>query len=286
MAKSSNWASQAGDYANHRYSDLKQINASNVGQLQVAWTMSTGVLRGHEGSPLVIGDTMYVHTPFPNNVYAVNLKDQSFKWKYEPKQNADVVPVMCCDTVNRGLAYGDGKILLQQADTTLVALDANTGKVVWTVKNGDPKIGETNTNAPHVFKDKVITGISGGEFGVRGRLIAYDLKTGKKVWTAWSTGPDKELLVDPAEDDDLDQRQDGAGRRRLLDQDLEGRSMEARRRHDLGLVLLRPEAEPRVLRHGQSGHLESCAAAGRQQLVDDASSRAISIPAWRSGPTR
>ena len=179
---------------------------------------------------------MYVHTPFPNNVYAVNLKDQSFKWKYEPKQNADVVPVMCCDTVNRGLAYGDGKILLQQADTTLVALDANTGKVVWTAKNGDPKIGETNTNAPHVFKDKVITGISGGEFGVRGRLIAYDLKTGKKLWTAWSTGPDKELLVDPAEDHDLDQRQDGADRRRLLDQDLEGRSMEARRRHHLGLV--------------------------------------------------
>ena len=181
MAKSANWASQTGDYANHRYSDLKQINASNVGQLQVAWTMSTGVLRGHEGSPLVIGDTMYVHTPFPNNVYAVNLKDQSFKWKYEPKQNADVVPVMCCDTVNRGLAYGDGKILLQQADTTLVALDANTGKVVWTAKNGDPKIGETNTNAPHIFKDKVITGISGGEFGVRGRLIAYDLEDGQEA---------------------------------------------------------------------------------------------------------
>ena len=197
MGSSSNWASQAGDYANHRYSDLKQINASNVGKLQVAWSMSTGVLRGHEGAPLVIGDTMYLHTPFPNNVFAVNLKDQSFKWKYEPKQDTDVIPVMCCDTVNRGLAYADGKIFLQQADTTLVALDMNSGKVVWSVKNGDPKIGETNTNAPHVFKDKVITGISGGEFGVRGRLIAYDVKTGKKVWTAYSTGPDAEMLVDP-----------------------------------------------------------------------------------------
>ena len=198
MGSSSNWASQAGDYANHRYSDLNQINAGNVAKLQVAWSMSTGVLRGHEGSPLVIGDTMYVHTPFPNNVFAVNLKDQSFKWKYEPKQNADVIPVMCCDTVNRGLAYGDGKIFLQQADTTLVALDMNTGKVVWSAKNGDPKIGETNTNAPHVFKDKVLTGISGGEFGVRGRLIAYDIKTGKKVWTGYSTGPDAEMLVDPS----------------------------------------------------------------------------------------
>jgi PQQ-dependent dehydrogenase (methanol/ethanol family) len=198
MSKSSNWAAQAGDYANHRYSELKQINAGNVGRMQVAWTMSTGVLRGHEGSPLVIGDTMYIHTPFPNNVFAVNLKDQSYKWKYEPKQDASVVPVMCCDTVNRGLAYGDGKILLQQADTTLVALDANTGKVLWSAKNGDPKIGETNTNAPHIFKDTVITGISGGEFGVRGRLIAYDLATGKKKWTAWSVGPDKDVLIDPA----------------------------------------------------------------------------------------
>jgi PQQ-dependent dehydrogenase (methanol/ethanol family) len=198
MSDPSNWASQAGDYANHRWSELAQINATNVGKLQVAWTMSTGVLRGHEGSPLVIGDTMYIHTPFPNNVYAVNLKDQTYKWKYEPKQDVSVVPVMCCDTVNRGLAYGDGKIFLQQADTTLVALDANSGKVVWSVKNGDPKIGETNTNAPHVFKDKVITGISGGEFGVRGRVTAYNIKDGRKVWNGYSVGPDAEMLIDPA----------------------------------------------------------------------------------------
>ena len=198
MKDSSNWASQAGDYANHRYSDLTQINAGNVGKLQVAWTLSTGVLRGHEGSPLVVGDTMYIHTPFPNNVYAVNLKDQTYKWKYEPKQDASVVPVMCCDTVNRGLAYGDGKVFLQQADTTLVALDASSGKVVWSVKNGDPKIGETNTNAPHVFKDKVLTGISGGEFGVRGRVTAYNIKDGKKVWTGWSVGTDQDLIFDPA----------------------------------------------------------------------------------------
>jgi PQQ-dependent dehydrogenase (methanol/ethanol family) len=197
MANPADWASQAGDYANHRYSTLDQINASNVSNLQVAWTMSTGVLRGHEGSPLVIGETMYVHTPFPNDVYAVNLSDQSIKWRYQPKQDVNVIPVMCCDTVNRGLAYGDGKILLQQADTTLVALDANTGKVLWSAKNGDPKKGETNTNAPHVFKDMVLTGISGGEFGVRGRVIAYDLHTGNKVWTAFSTGPDEEMLMDP-----------------------------------------------------------------------------------------
>ncbi|WP_253189888.1 MULTISPECIES: methanol/ethanol family PQQ-dependent dehydrogenase [Paraburkholderia] len=197
MKNPSNWAAQAGDYANHRYSPLKQINENNVGKLQVAWTMSTGVLRGHEGAPLVIGDTMYIHSPFPNKVIAINLKDQTFLWQYLPKQDDQVVSVMCCDTVNRGLAYGDGKIFLQQADTKLVALNAKTGDVVWTAQNGNPKAGETNTNAPHVFGDKVLTGISGGEFGVRGRLIAYDIKTGKPAWTAYSTGPDNEMLIDP-----------------------------------------------------------------------------------------
>lgn len=192
-----NWAMQAGNLSNQRYSELKQINKSNAKDLQVAWTFSTGVLRGHEGGPLVVGDTMYVHSPFPNKVFALNLGDQTIKWKYEPKQDATVIPVMCCDTVNRGVAYADGKVFLQQADTTLVALDAKTGKEVWKVKVGNPKIGETTTNAPHIFKDKVITGISGGEFGVRGRLTAYDIKTGKEVWMAYSTGPDKEMLMDP-----------------------------------------------------------------------------------------
>jgi PQQ-dependent dehydrogenase (methanol/ethanol family) len=193
-----NWTMQAGDLNNHRYSELKQITSKNAKDLQVAWTFSTGVLRGHEGGPLVIGDTMYVHSPFPNKVFALSLEDQSIRWKYEPKQDPTVIPVMCCDTVNRGLAYANGKIFLQQADTTLVALDAKSGNELWKVKVGDPKIGETTTNAPHVFKDKVLTGISGGEFGVRGRIAAFDINTGKQVWKAYSTGPDNELMVDPA----------------------------------------------------------------------------------------
>ena len=174
-----NHAMQAGDMYNQRYSKLTQINAQNVGKMQVAWMFSTGVLRGHEGSPLVIGNTMYLHTPFPNKVFAIDLDTQKIKWRYEPKQDAAVIPQMCCDTVYRGLAYAENKIFLQQADSTLVALDAGTGKVVWSVKNGDPKVGAVNTNAPHVFKDKVVTGISGGEWGVRGFLAAYDIKTGK-----------------------------------------------------------------------------------------------------------
>ena len=157
---------QTVDYANTRYSKLDQINAGNVKNLQVAWTFSTGVLRGHEGSPLVIGNMMYVHTPFPNIVYALDL-DQGGKivWKYEPKQDPAVIPVMCCDTVNRGLAYAENAIFLHQADTTLVSLDAKTGKVNWSVKNGDSKIGETNTATVLPVKDKLIVGISGAEFG-------------------------------------------------------------------------------------------------------------------------
>ena len=138
------WAMPTGDYANTRYSKLKQINASNVGKLQVAWTFSTGVLRGHEGGPLIIGSTMYVHTPFPNKVYALDLSNENkIIWSYEPKQDPNVIPVMCCDTVNRGLAYADGKIFLHHADDKLVALDAKNGKVEWTAVNGDPTKGQT-----------------------------------------------------------------------------------------------------------------------------------------------
>ena len=193
-----NWVMWGRTYDGQRYSPLNQINKDNVGGLQVAWTFSTGVLRGHEGGPLVIGDTMWIHTPFPNKVFSINLSDQSINWSYVPKQNAaETVPVMCCDTVYRGLAYADGKIFLQQADTTLVALDANTGEKLWSTVNGDPKSGSTNTNAPIVVGDKVYTGISGGEFGVRGFLAAYNINDGSLVWKAYSTGPDEEMLIDP-----------------------------------------------------------------------------------------
>jgi PQQ-dependent dehydrogenase (methanol/ethanol family) len=191
------WVMPAGDYANTRYSKLNQINASNVGKLQVAWTFSTGVLRGHEGGPLIIGNMMYVHTPFPNKVYALDLSQENkIVWRYEPKQDPNVIPVMCCDTVNRGLSYGDGKIFLHQADDKLVALDAKTGAVAWSVANGDPAKGQTGTSAPYVIKDKVLVGTSGGEFGVQCSMTAYDIKSGKQVWKAYSEGPDDQILVD------------------------------------------------------------------------------------------
>ena len=192
------WVMSAGNYANTRYSQLAQINLNNVQDLEMAWSFSTGVLRGHEGNSLIIDDVMYVHTPYPNIVYALDLNnDGAIKWKYEPKQNYDeTVPVMCCDVVNRGLSYGDGKIFLNQADTTLVALDINTGEVLWSDKRDTPTTGATNTGNANVFKDKIIVGISGGEFGVRGYVQAYDMN-GKTLYKAYSTGPDDEMMVDP-----------------------------------------------------------------------------------------
>ncbi len=199
-ADAKNWAMPTGDYANTRYSKLNQITAANVKTLQAKWTFSTGVLRGHEGGPLVIGDVMFVHTPFPNIVYALDLNnDGKILWKYEPRQNPNVIPIMCCDTVNRGVAYADGKIFLYQADTTLVALDAKTGKPVWSVQNADMpdgSKGESGTSAPMVVKDKVIVGISGGEFGVRSHVTAYNIKDGTKAWRAYSMGPDADTLID------------------------------------------------------------------------------------------
>lgn len=207
------WVMQTGDYANTRYTTLDQITKDNVKNLQVKWTFSTGVLRGHEGGPLIIGDVMYVHTPFPNNVFALDLKnDGKILWKYEPKQDPNVIPIMCCDTVNRGVAYAPktadhpALIVLNQADTTVVALDAATGKEVWKVKNGentDGGKGESGTAAPVVVKDKVLIGISGAEFGVHGSLAAYNLKDGSLAWRAYSTGSDADILVDPEKTTEL-----------------------------------------------------------------------------------
>ncbi|MDA8048722.1 MAG: methanol/ethanol family PQQ-dependent dehydrogenase [Rhodospirillales bacterium] len=197
-ASPDNWAIPALNYASTRYSPLNQINASNASHLQVAWTFSTGVLRGHEGQPLVIGNVMYLVTPFPNTVYALDLNNhERILWQYTPTQNPEVIPVMCCDTVNRGVAYGDGKIILHQADNTVVALDAKTGKVDWTTALASYKVGATGTEAPLVIGDKVIVGVSGGEFGVNGFVAALSMTDGHILWKAYSEGPDNMILLNP-----------------------------------------------------------------------------------------
>jgi len=196
MQDDNQWATQRKDYANTGYSKLSQINQSNIKNLKAAWTFATGVNRGHEGAPLVIDDTLYFTTAFPNNVYALDLNnEEKIKWSYFPKQDPSVQALLCCDNVTRGLAYGDGKIFLQQNDGQLVALDAKTGAKVWEVGVVDVKQGATTTNAPHVFKDKVITGCSGGEYGVRCYLTAYNIKDGSIAWRAYATGPDSDVLI-------------------------------------------------------------------------------------------
>jgi glucose dehydrogenase len=196
IANANNWAAPRGGLMNQGYSTLAQVNKGNVKNLKMAWTFATGVNRGHEGSPVVVGNMMYLHTAFPNNVYALDLNDnQKIVWSYFPKQDPSVQAVLCCDNVSRGLGYGDGKIYLQQNDGNLVALDAKTGAKQWSVLVNDPKVGATNTNAPHVIKDKVLTGCSGAEFGVRCFLAAYNIKDGSLAWKAYSTGPDAEVLI-------------------------------------------------------------------------------------------
>jgi len=192
------WLIPLGSYSGIRHSKLSQINTKNVAKLKVAWTQSTGTLRGQEGQPLVIGNTMYFESSYPNFVYSLDLDNVGrINWKFAPEQDKFAPSVACCDLVNRGVAYADGKILVTTLDTHVYALDAKTGKVLWSAQNGDPQLGQTMTSAPLVVHDKVIVGISGGEFGVRGHLSAYDLKTGKLAWRAFSVGPDNDILVDP-----------------------------------------------------------------------------------------
>jgi alcohol dehydrogenase (cytochrome c) len=191
------WPMPSGDYGNLRYSPLSAINISNAKDLRPVTTMSTGVNRGHEGQPLVIGNTMYVVTPFPNNLIAVDLTKPggAIKWIFEPHPDPRSVGIACCDVVNRGASFANGKIIYSLLDTNVVAVNADSGTEAWCTKVGDINRGETLTNAPLVVKNKVIVGNSGGELGVRGYVVALDVNSGKEVWRAWNTGPDKDVKI-------------------------------------------------------------------------------------------
>jgi lanthanide-dependent methanol dehydrogenase len=194
-----NWTIPARDYASTRYSPLDQITRDNVKSLKVAFTFSTSVLRGHEGAPLVVDGTMYIVTPYPNVLYALDLTKPgaSQKWKYEPKPNAAAQGVACCDVVNRGAAYAGTRVFFNTLDGATIAVDAATGKPLWRTQLGDINKGETMTMAPLVVKDKVLVGNSGGEYGVRGWLQALNVSDGKVAWRAFSTGPDPDVLIGP-----------------------------------------------------------------------------------------
>jgi PQQ-dependent dehydrogenase (methanol/ethanol family) len=194
-----NWTMPGKDYASTRFSALSQITPANVGKLQVALTFSTGTTEGFEAPPLVVNNTMYVVTPWPNYVYALDLTKPGApaKWVYKPNPAAAAKGVACCGPVNRGAFYDNGRLFLNLLDGNTIAVDAKSGQEIWRTQVADIQKGETITMAPLVAGGKVLVGNSGGEMGVRGRLTALDEGSGKIAWIAYTEGPDKDVLIGP-----------------------------------------------------------------------------------------
>ena len=190
-----NWPMPARDYSSTRFSELDQITAENVDELELAWTFSIGRPRGQEAAPIVVDGTMYVVGPHPNNLFALDATDGTLKWIFSPPTAPAAIGVACCDIVNRGAAYSDGVVYFNTLDNHTVAVDAETGEPIWHAKLGEITTGQTMTMAPIVVKDKVLVGNSGGELGVRGWITALDKYTGEIAWRGYSTGPDDEVLI-------------------------------------------------------------------------------------------
>jgi PQQ-dependent dehydrogenase (methanol/ethanol family) len=191
------WSMPAKNYAATRYSELDEIDRESVKHLAVAFTFSTGVPRGQEAAPIIVDNTLYIVSAYPDNLFALDLTKPGapLKWVYKPHPLAASQGVACCDVVNRGAVYWKGKIIFNTLDNNTIAVDADTGKEVWRTRLGDINKGESMTMAPLVVKDKVLVGNSGGEFGIRGWLTALDAETGKIAWRAYHTGPDKDVLI-------------------------------------------------------------------------------------------
>jgi len=192
------WRRPARDFANTRYSPLTEITRDNIASLHIAWTFADGARGGHESAPLEVGTTMYVVTPFPNLAYALDLTQPgpSIKWTYKPDPAPMAIGKACCDVVNRGAAYADGKLIYNLLDGHTVAIDAQSGEERWRTKMADVARGETMTMAPFAIGDRVFVGNSGGEMGAAGWLAALDVKDGRQVWRAYSVGPDAQVRID------------------------------------------------------------------------------------------
>jgi PQQ-dependent dehydrogenase (methanol/ethanol family) len=197
MQDDKQWVMPAKNYANTRFSGLKQINTANAGQLHLAWSFSVGSNHGQEAAPIIIGDTMYVVGAYPNELFALDATSGDLKWKYSPRVDPSSQGEACCDVVNRGEVYDNGKIFYNTLDDHTVAVDAKTGKEVWATKLGEITRGMTLTMAPIAVKGKILVGNSGGEMGIRGWVTAVDENTGKIVWRAYNVGPDKDVLIGP-----------------------------------------------------------------------------------------
>ena len=200
QADPAQWVMPNGNYAAWNYSPLDQIDLDNVGDLSVAWTLPLPILDSHQAAPLVVGDTMYLVTPKPNRVYAIDLaRDGVVKWEFraEHEDLALVTERACCGAQTRGLAYADGKIFFNTLDGAAMALDAATGEVVWQDDPTDYPVSEVRTGAPLVAGRNVIFGVSGGDRGVRGHVTAFDIETGEVRWRYHNLGPNEDVGIGP-----------------------------------------------------------------------------------------
>ena len=265
-ADDGNWTMPGKDYGASRFSGLNQINPANVGKLALSFTFSTGTTKGFEAPPLVVDGTMYIVTPFPNILYALDLTKPGAptKWVFKPKPLAASQGVACCDVVNRGAVYDAGKIFFNTLDGQTIAVDANSGQQVWRTQLGDIQKGETITMAPLVAGGKVLVGNSGGEMGVRGWIAALDEGSGKLAWSAYNTGPDKDVLIGSRFKPfyAMDQGKDLGVKSWPPDAwKIGGGTV-------WGWLSYDPETEARLLRHRQSRPVEPRPAARRQQMDD------------------
>jgi alcohol dehydrogenase (cytochrome c) len=181
------WLTYGGNYSGHRHSPLTQITPENVNQLSAQWTFQTGTLGSFQTTPLVLDGVLYV-TGFNNNAWAIDARSGRQIWRYRRDLPEDLR--LCCGTVNRGFAALGDRLFMTTADAHLLALDMKTGGIVFDVQMADYHVGYSATVAPLVVKDKVIVGIAGAEFGIRGFIDAYDVQTGKRAWRFYTVaGP-------------------------------------------------------------------------------------------------
>ena len=191
------WTMPSKNYASTRFSSQTEITPQNAKDLKVDFTFSLAVNKGQEAAPIVADNTLFVVTAYPNYVYALDLTKPGapLKWKFSPKPAPASQGLACCDVVNRGGTYDKGKFIFDTLDGQVIALDAKAGTVIWRARLTNLSNGETMTMAPTVANGRVYVGNSGGEMGVRGWIIALDEDSGKLVWKAFNTGPDKDVMI-------------------------------------------------------------------------------------------